>query len=259
VEIDVGRNEEDHSKTNKDNVGVGIQSDYPFKCHLCDDGFSERELAIRHLQNSHSDEYDNLVSKGAFDMTTKPDSASSPNSIEPTGEDTFDQIRGRFPDYVNRKIVCLFCMRKFWSAEDLRRHVRTHTGERPYSCDICQRKFTLKHSMLRHRKKHDSGVSSGGDDVSDDTDSESGGPSLSMGTGSVEDRSSPEDLERNDIRMTEVHKDTNNEGEQPIRKQSEMKKKRLMDKINKLSSAVTSSDGNITQMLDKITNGNEEK
>ena len=47
-------------------------------------------------------------------------------------------------------------MRRFWSAEDLRRHMRTHTGERPFSCDICCRRFTLKHSMLRHRKKHES-------------------------------------------------------------------------------------------------------
>lgn len=47
-------------------------------------------------------------------------------------------------------------MRRFWSAEDLRRHMRTHTGERPFECDICTRKFTLKHSMLRHRKKHES-------------------------------------------------------------------------------------------------------
>lgn len=56
--------------------------------------------------------------------------------------------------------MCAFCMRRFWSAEDLRRHMRTHTGERPFFCDICFRKFTLKHSMLRHRKKHESPESS---------------------------------------------------------------------------------------------------
>lgn len=50
-------------------------------------------------------------------------------------------------------------MRRFWSAEDLRRHMRTHSGVRPFQCDVCRRRFTLKHSMLRHRKKHDAAQS----------------------------------------------------------------------------------------------------
>ena len=271
TEIDVCKDEEGDSKINTDmklhlnfmngKDDIPSQADYPFKCHLCDDGFAERDNAIQHLQSLHSEEYDNLMSKGAFENSLKPDSSSSPNSIEPSNEETFDQIRGRFPDYVNRKIICLFCLRKFWSAEDLRRHVRTHTGERPYSCDICQRKFTLKHSMLRHRKKHDSGVSSGGDDVSDDTDSESGGAaSVSMDTGSMEDRSSPEDLAGNDNRISDMHRDFKDEGEIPTKQQSEIKKKRLMDKINMLSSAVTTStDGNIAKMFDNASNGKEIK
>ena len=260
TEIDVGKSDDNLLKSSRDGNCSAAQQEYPFKCHLCDDkGFSEREHAIHHLQSSHPDEYDNLLSKGAFDMATKQESSSSPNSIEPNGEDTFDQIRGRFPDYVNRKIVCLFCMRKFWSAEDLRRHVRTHTGERPYSCDICQRKFTLKHSMLRHRKKHDSGVSSGGNDSSDDTDSESGVASVSIGTGSFEDRSSPEDLGTLDSRVSSDAKDLKADNEVPTKHASELKKKRLMDKINKLSSAVTTTDGTITKIFETITNGNEIK
>ena len=136
-------------------------SEHPFKCHLCDEGFTERSMAIDHLETEHAEEYQSLLEKGAFDA---PEEVSpQPNE---SGEELFDSIRGKFPDYVNRKIICLFCNRKFWSAEDLRRHVRTHTGERPYSCDICNRRFTLKHSMLRHKKKHDSGVSS--NETSDD-------------------------------------------------------------------------------------------
>lgn len=136
----------------------------PYKCHICEDGFTDRDSAIEHIHAIHNTEYKELESKGAFD-----EAAEAPTSSPDNGEELYDQLRGKFPDYVNRKIICLFCSHKFWSAEDLRRHVRTHTGERPFSCDICSRRFTLKHSMLRHKKKHDSGVSSGGDGSDDDS------------------------------------------------------------------------------------------
>ncbi|XP_030754430.1 uncharacterized protein LOC115881178 [Sitophilus oryzae] len=123
-------------------------SDLPFKCHLCEGSFAERNEALEHIRDKHASEYDLLMSKNALDTgATTPD-----ETLHHDEED--NEIRGKFPDYSNRKVICAWCMRRFWSAEDLRRHMRTHTGERPFSCDICRRRFTLKHSMLRHKKKH---------------------------------------------------------------------------------------------------------
>jgi hypothetical protein len=53
------------------------------------------------------------------------------------------------------QVLCAFCLHRFYSAEDLRRHMRTHTKEQPFACQSCKRRFTLKHSMVRHiAKKH---------------------------------------------------------------------------------------------------------
>ncbi|XP_038624032.1 ras-responsive element-binding protein 1-like [Tachyglossus aculeatus] len=53
-----------------------------------------------------------------------------------------------------RKKFCTVCNKRFWSLQDLTRHMRSHTGERPYKCQTCERTFTLKHSLVRHQRIH---------------------------------------------------------------------------------------------------------
>ncbi|TSK16038.1 Ras-responsive element-binding protein 1 [Bagarius yarrelli] len=53
-----------------------------------------------------------------------------------------------------RKKICGVCGKRFWSLQDLTRHMRSHTGERPYKCQTCERTFTLKHSLVRHQRIH---------------------------------------------------------------------------------------------------------
>ncbi|PIO26989.1 hypothetical protein AB205_0114910, partial [Aquarana catesbeiana] len=53
-----------------------------------------------------------------------------------------------------RPYVCNVCEKGFIQKSDLVKHYRTHTGERPYSCGDCGRSFIEKSSLAKHQQKH---------------------------------------------------------------------------------------------------------
>ncbi|XP_050515593.1 zinc finger protein 436-like [Diabrotica virgifera virgifera] len=49
---------------------------------------------------------------------------------------------------------CQYCVKRFYHSSHLREHVRRHTGEKPYQCAVCNKRFTIKGELTMHMKSH---------------------------------------------------------------------------------------------------------
>ncbi|KAM7404860.1 hypothetical protein PAMP_012171 [Pampus punctatissimus] len=122
------------------------------QCVYCLKHFRDRTDLHRHLSSVHSKERGHTCPACAKAFSTQKNLAThvkvccQARSHLAYGVNDFTVIR--------KKFKCPYCSFSAMHQCILKRHMRSHTGERPYPCEICGKKFTRREHMKRHTLVH---------------------------------------------------------------------------------------------------------
>lgn len=110
-----------------------------------------------------------LQSTKSYSVGRQKVSAKSPSSPEApqqgshSGMDQLSETACKVEQKPQKpgKYVCDYCGRACAKPSVLKKHIRSHTGERPYPCVPCGFSFKTKSNLYKHRKSHAHSVKAG--------------------------------------------------------------------------------------------------
>ncbi|XP_067135029.1 zinc finger protein 271-like, partial [Centruroides vittatus] len=122
----------------------------PFKCEFCERSFSDKSCFVRHMI-LHSDERPFKCNYDGCERSFKRKDTLERHLFLCHHKEILDKILTDDPKITIRK--CHICGIILSDSHYLRRHLRTHTGERPFLCNICNETFTSESELKTHQKK----------------------------------------------------------------------------------------------------------
>jgi len=101
---------------------------------------------ITHTMESLKSSQNKLVSPQTHQIRNFPITSSKSENYVSTTTKSEGSKEARFQ--------CGYCDKSFATPSKVKRHILTHTGEKPFVCQFCQRGFSQKVHMMEHISKH---------------------------------------------------------------------------------------------------------
>ncbi|XP_032814309.1 zinc finger and BTB domain-containing protein 40 isoform X1 [Petromyzon marinus] len=111
--------------------------DRPYVCRPCGKGFSQANGLSLHLRTHH--------------LIEEPNDCQKCHLSFPSAEEYFNHIKETHP---NECFPCDHCQRTFTTPAALERHLVTHLGGKPYSCDVCCKAYQHLSGLWYHNRVH---------------------------------------------------------------------------------------------------------
>ncbi|XP_072768312.1 transcription factor HIVEP2a isoform X1 [Nerophis lumbriciformis] len=98
-----------------------------------------------------------------FPRQKSPSLPSSFRTYSQSGSAPGEEVYGRKEQKAKKpgKYICYYCGRACAKPSVLKKHIRSHTGERPYPCVPCGFSFKTKSNLYKHRKSHAHAIKAG--------------------------------------------------------------------------------------------------
>ncbi|XP_006824171.1 uncharacterized protein LOC102800530 [Saccoglossus kowalevskii] len=138
----------------------------PYRCNICKRTFQRRDYAIWHQQKYHNFFGRDIsivsvlqVPKFPLNRSEASQSVKASSTGESPAAPSMSSRKGRGvggskqASNAPKAFQCPQCGKQFVSSRTLKRHKLTHTGLKPFKCNICGRSFLRKDYAIWHQQK----------------------------------------------------------------------------------------------------------
>ena len=106
-------------------------------------------------------DYSSAASDGGYDSMTsrtlpRPQGLMGAPLGPPAPQSMMGQFSSKMSGNTQKKHKCKVCDKRFTRPSSLQTHMYSHTGEKPFACDVdgCGRHFSVVSNLRRHKKVH---------------------------------------------------------------------------------------------------------